>query len=199
MDNRWLCAGVAAGMLLAAGSLRAQDDPQKALADAMAAMTKMMGATQSVQVVDFRELKALLPDPLAGMKRKEATGEKSGAFGMNVAVARGEYEGAGDARLRVEITDMGGMGGLRAFAQVGWTMAEIDRETDDGYEKTAMIGGYKGFEKFNKTSKDGSAQIIVGKRFLVQVDGANCEMTVIKKALGELPLKKLEALSPASL
>ena len=47
-----------------------------------AAAGAAMGAVQAAEAVDFRELKALLPEELSGMKRGDAEGEKTGSMGF---------------------------------------------------------------------------------------------------------------------
>ncbi|MSO21892.1 MAG: hypothetical protein EXQ58_01280 [Acidobacteria bacterium] len=57
-------------------------------------MGEAFGAATGKKVtpVDFRELKALLPEALPGMRRTQAEGEKAAAMGLNISKAEGEYE-----------------------------------------------------------------------------------------------------------
>ena len=83
-------------------------------AAAAAAAGETLGALfsggQKVDPVDFRELKALLPEDIDGMKRGEAQGEKSGMGGLNVATAQARYSSGADTSLQLKITDMGSAG-----------------------------------------------------------------------------------------
>ena len=165
----------------------------------MEEMMKAMGAamavlsSNAVPVVDFRDLKALLPAELKGMKRTTATGEKNGAMGMTVSHAEGRYENGGGSSIQIKLTDMGGTGAM-SYMNLGWATAQIDRETDEGYEKTTTVGGHKAIEKYNTTGKDGEVQVLVNKRFMVEVHGNNVPMDTIKAALGQVDLTKLAAL-----
>lgn len=47
---------------------------------------------KEVETVNFRALKALLPEELDGLSRTSASGEKTNAFGINVSKAEGEYK-----------------------------------------------------------------------------------------------------------
>lgn len=188
-----------------AKAIRAAEAAEKSAPEAAAGIAAMMKAVTAAQqqqqqggaagTVDYKELKALLPEKVGDLKRTGATGEKSGAMGMAVANAEGTYEG-GDANLRIKITDMGGMGGLGAIAQAGWAMTEVDRESDDGYERTIKFKGFKALEKYDTKSKRGEMNVLVGARFQVEVDGDSVTPEQIKAALEAVDLQKLSTLKP---
>jgi hypothetical protein len=164
------------------------------------AMRKMAagaaGDGTTYQPVDFREMKALLPEELAGCKRTSATGERTAAMGFNVAQAEGKYESAAGGHLRVKLLDIGSSAGPLAMAAMGWGMIDIDRETETGYEKTTKIDGRKGFEKYDKSNKSGEVKVLVGSRFVVEITGNDLAMDDVKGALRKLDLAKLEGLKP---
>jgi hypothetical protein len=163
--------------------------------EAMKKMGEAMTSGKKVEPVDFRLLKSLLPESLPGMKRTSATGEKNAAMGINVSKAEAEYQAEGEkGRIDLNITDMGSMSGLTAMAAFGWAMTEIDRETDSGYEKTSTYGGFKAFEKYNKSNQDGEIQVLVGNRFSVEVKGYEVTMDQVKVALGKIDLAKLDGM-----
>ncbi|MGH9196956.1 MAG: hypothetical protein ACRD1T_14600, partial [Acidimicrobiia bacterium] len=151
------------------------------------------GTGKSVEPVDFRELKALLPESLPGMKRTNATGEKTAAMGFKVSKAEGRYTNDQGGSIDITISDTGTLSGFTAMAAYGWALAEMDRETESGYEKTTKIGGYKGYEKYDNESKNGEVNVLVGQRFVVEVDGNGVGMDVLKGALSKIDLAKLDA------
>jgi hypothetical protein len=168
------------------------------LGDAMAAMGAAVGgaanAGKKVETVDYKELKALLPESLPGMKRTDATGEKSSAMGMQVSNAEGRYSADNGGSMRVKITDIGSMTGLAGMAMYAWATVSVDRESDTGYEKTSTISGYKSHEKYDKSNKSGELSVLVGDRFVVEVDGSDVDMDAIKNALGKVDLGKLNSM-----
>lgn len=181
--------------------------PQEAMkqgADAMAAASAMIGAMASgdakgaVEPVDFRELKTLLPETIAGMKRGEESGERAAMGGMKVSHAQARYSDGGSTRLRVKITDTGSMSGFAGMAGAAWAMVDIDRETDRGYEKTSTVDGRKMHEKWNAKDKRGEVDVIVAGRFIVEVRGTGLEMKDLKQALKAIDFRKLEALKSAA-
>ena len=157
--------------------------------------TDMMKKGSKVETVDFRKLKELLPEELDGMKRTGASGEKTNSFGIKVSQSEGNYKSEdGQQNIKITITDLGSMKGLTGMALFAWTMADIDKETDDGYEKTTEFKGYKAFEKYNTTDKNGDLEIIVGDRFMVKGEGWGVDMDAIHNALGAIDLGALESM-----
>lgn len=180
--------GAASGMQGAAAGMQ----------NAAAAMQKMAEAMQAkgggAELVNFRELKALLPETLAGMKRTEASGEKAGFGGMVMAFGKARYKGEGGARLDLKMMDVGGMAAPMVLGTLGLASVEIDKETENGYEKTGTFDGHKSFEKFNKSSKRSELKLLIGSRFIVEVDGHEVSMDDLKAAVKSIDLAKLEAL-----
>lgn len=173
---------------------------------AMAAATDMLkaftGASNNPMAalggkpgVDFRELKALLPGEVAGLRRTNAQGKKTSAFGAEVTEARGEYGEAAGPHMNIKITDLAAMGPFGALAGMTWMVAEVESEDDDGYEKTTSYAGFKGLEKYTKSSKSGSAKVVVGNRFIVEIDGRGVEPVSLKAAAESIDLKALDALA----
>jgi hypothetical protein len=168
---------------------------QQDMSKAVESMQKAMASQSKVELVDFRELKALLPADLAGLKRGEASGEKSGAMGFSVSKAEATYDNDQGASIDIEMTDMGGLNNFAAMAQFAWAMHEIDRETDRGYEKTSTFSGHKAYEEYDRENKSGKIQIMVKGRIMVEVRGSSVEMDAIKAAAKQIDLKKLEGLA----
>ncbi len=187
------------GMLLAAGLARAAA-PQPGAAEMQKNLAAMMQAvtaasSNTAAVVDFRELKALLPTALKGLKRTSAKGERNGAMGMTVSQATGEYTAEAGGSVRIEIQDLGGTG-MAGFAAAGWQAADVDSESDDGYEKTYTHKGVKVHETYNTAGKSGDIKTLVGGRFMVSVSVSNLDAAQMKNALDQIDLAKLAALKP---
>lgn len=162
-------------------------------AGALPSMGAALGGTggKKIETVDFRELKALLPASLQGMKRTNATGQKNAAMGMQISSAEGEYSSDDGKSAKLEIADIGSMSGLAGIAAYAWAANEIDSESDNAYEKTTKFKGYKALEKYNKQSKSGELSVLVGSRFVVGVTGHGIDMDALKSALSSVDLAKL--------
>src|SRR5262249_13133729 len=173
------------------GAQAAQQAGAANLAQAMQMLAGQGAGGPKVEPVNFRELKALLPESLPGYKRTSANGEKAGAMGASISQANADYSGDGGAHIGVKVTDSGSMSGVLALGLAGWASAEIDRETETGYEKSTVIGGNKAFEKYDNRSKHGEVNVLVGNRFIVEVKGRDVKVEDLKAAVAKLDLGKL--------
>lgn len=161
------------------------------------ALAKMNQGKQ-ITAVTAATLKELLPKTLAGMTQTDASAERNQMMGMDMTLAEGQYEGQNDASLSLTLTDVGNMSGPMRMGMVGWAIAEYNRETDTGYEKTATYSGFKGMEEYDTESKSGTIRVFVADRFIIELDGSNTTMDTLKQALGQLDLKKIASLASGS-
>jgi hypothetical protein len=190
----------AAGKKLESVTAKGGQDVGAAVGDAMKALGALAGAAGGVvgagsfDPIDFRALKALLPQELAGFEKTESSGERNNAFGISVSEARQSFRTTdGSKTVRFEITDPGSLAGPFALANM-WINVDIDKETSNGYEKTSTVGGRKFHEKWDKSSRHAEVSAVVGNRFMVQIDARGVEMTEVKALLGKMDMAKLEAM-----
>lgn len=164
-------------------------DPQD-MEEAMNEVQKaLQGDGAKKEVVDFRQLKALLPEKLVGLERTAHNGEKVGALGFNMATASAEYRD-GTQELEATIVDFAGVASA-LMGMADWSNVEIDREDENGYERTTNIEGYKAFEKYNSRARSGELSVLVGGRFIVSLKGRDIDEKAFRKAVEALNLKKL--------
>ncbi|MBD2700892.1 transposase [Spirosoma sp. BT702] len=159
----------------------------------MASQAEELGKNGPVETVDFRTLKELLPADADGLPRKEATGEKNGAVGFVVSTANGKYANE-DGSETIELSLVDGGGSAMMIGLAAWSVVEIDKETEHGYEKTGKMGDNKSYEKYDNANKDGEIALLVNKRFIVSAKGRGVSMDKIKSALEDINLDKLAAL-----
>jgi hypothetical protein len=148
-------------------------------------------AASKGDAVDFRKLKELMPAELNGAKRTDCSGEKNkiGEMSMSHVTAKFKNGDADDApRIEVQVIDYSNV----QMAQ-GMTI-EIDKESDNGFEKTVKVAGNPGFETWKKDAKHGEVNLLVGKRYIVSVQTDNVPAEQVIKIVEALPLDKLAAL-----
>ena len=161
------------------------------------AMAKGLGAmvnggdTKTVPPVSFRDMQALFP-ALDGWEKGKPTGEKmTSPFAYSTAEVT--YT-KGDSRIQLKMADSG----FNQLFFAPFTMAMqagYEKETSDGYEKSAQVAGQPGFEKWNTEGKDGELTAIVAKRFLVTIEGNNVDdVKVLHEVAGKIDMAKLAAL-----
>jgi hypothetical protein len=157
--------------------------------------TAALMAGKATDAVDFRELKALLPESLDGLKRENADGQKTGAMGFTMSTAEGTYRSEDqNSSLDLKISDVGAMTGVGAMAAYAWATMEVDRENGNSYEKTMTLKGYRGHEEYDKDAKSGAVSILVGGRFVVEANGNNLPIEAIRGAFDKIDLGKLEGM-----
>jgi hypothetical protein len=152
--------------------------------------------------VDFRQLRDLLPDELAGLARTDLRGEKQQVLGtLGVSRASATYlddDAADPANLSVEIQDLGGMSSLAALG-VAWFFTSIDSETSTGFRRTREFDGHRGYQEFDSAGGygQGRIEVFVADRFMVKIDGRRVEPDVLERALQDIDLRALARMRDA--
>ncbi len=157
-------------------------------------LSTIVPANDKIEPVDYGELKDMLPSNFSGFKMVDDHGARKSMFGFRISQAEARYADRKENEIEISIIDFGSVKGIAGKAMLAWMSAEIDNESDDGYEKTTEYKGYKAFEKYNYENKDRKLSVIVAERFLVDVSGNGASMKTIKKAMSGVDLKKLKKL-----
>ncbi len=142
-------------------------DMAKAMQGMAAAFGGKTADGKAVEPVAFQTLQSHLPK-VSGWEMEEPEGER-----MTMPVAFSQIETKykkGEMRIDAKIVDTG-------FAQLlmaPWSMmmaAGYSRESSSGYEKSTSLSGNPAIEKWNKSSKNGELDVLVGKRFMLSLEG----------------------------
>jgi hypothetical protein len=149
------------------------------------------GSVQSVDPVSFRDMQALFPE-FEGWQKGKPTGERMSAP-FKFSQAEVEYT-KGDSRVELKMIDSG-FNQLLLTPYAMFLTAGYEKETSDGYEKSTKVNGQPGWEKWDSSGKDGELNALVGKRFLVQINGRGIEDTkLLHELAGKIDMAKLSAL-----
>jgi hypothetical protein len=180
---------------------KSSDDMSKGaqdMAKGLEAMAKgLAGASggdpnvKPVDPVSFRDLQAVMPD-VSGWEKASPTGERmSSPFSFSQASVI--YK-KGDAEITLKIMDSGFNQLL--FAPFAMFMATgYEKETQEGFERSLTVAGNPGWEKWDKASRNGDLNVVVDKRFLVQVEGREVDdIKTLHGVLDRTDLKKLATL-----
>ncbi|RMG93463.1 MAG: hypothetical protein D6705_18630, partial [Deltaproteobacteria bacterium] len=146
----------------------AAEDPAAALALAAQKM-QQQGALRKGPVVNWRKLIGFLPDEIGGFT---ATGDAKGTTTKMAPVpgaagteVRREYR-QGDARARVTIVDTTMSPALLSAFKL---TAGMEEDSSDGYTKGTTIAGHPARVEWKARSKQSTATVLVGDRYLVTV------------------------------
>ncbi len=161
------------------------------------AVGDMMGAITGGNATPIapQDLKALLPESLGSLKRESFETSGGEAMGIAGSSAKAVYA-AGDQRVQLTITDLGGLGGLATLA--GWANMTVDKETPDMIEKVYKQGGRTVREEYRKDGSHGEYTVILGNGVLVETQGDKIEMPALKTLASGVDLGRIEALKRAA-
>jgi hypothetical protein len=174
------------------GEAARKGDVQK-MGDAALQMGDALTAGTKTEPTDHRKLRALLPEAIAGLRRTSSEGQKTNVMGVASSKAVGVYTDGKAGRLEVEIIDIGTFTGIAAMA-FAWINVEVDKEGDDGYERTTTIAGRKAYERYSRKQRAGELDVMVAGRFVVTARGTDLDMKTFRAAVDAIDLAKLDAL-----
>jgi hypothetical protein len=145
-----------------------------------------------IAAIDPQQLKAFLPDTIAGLPRTEISAVSAGSAGFGASDAEATYT-AGDKHITLKVVDLAAVGGIAAMASA--MHVESDKETATGYDKESTVGGRWTTERYDNQGKDGEYSILVGNRFEIDADGSGVTMDDLKGAVAAVGPDKLEGLA----
>jgi len=170
------------------------DDPQAQSEAVGALFGAMFGGSKDGKPVESlapADLRAFLPETLAGFERQSVSSSRQTTMGIQVTEASATYV-HGDRRVTVELTDMAAMSGMMAMAGAFGTESESESAT--GYERTYVRGGQRIHEKWDSRSNRGEYGVMVADRFQVEADGSVEDIDQLKRVVGSIDLDGLAAL-----
>ncbi|MCB0527977.1 MAG: hypothetical protein KDC65_05850 [Saprospiraceae bacterium] len=166
------------------------ENMQNTMKQAEEAMKQMH---QPVEPVNFRKLQEVLPEKLAGYARTKKGGETAGAMGMKMSRADGTYKDGSGKTFKVEIIDTGGFS-MGVIGMATWAGVTIDKEDENGYERTSTLNGYKSYEKFRTAGSNSEVALIVENRFMVNASCRDCTIESLREIMGKLDLSSLKGM-----
>ena len=166
-------------------------------APSAAAIGALVGAAVSggkgVEALSTEEIKAYLPESLAGLPRTSLAAERSAALGIQASEAKADYSDGAGKSLHLELKDTGGAQGIIALAS--WAGVEEEREWQGGYERSYRADGRIVHERMD--GDRGEYRVVVGERFALGIEG-KASVAELKAALaGGIDLAALEQVAAA--
>lgn len=131
------------------------------------------------------QLKALLPEELAGIKR--STFNASTAMGF--AVGEAEYRTEDNKSIKLSLFDCAGEAGASYYSASYWMKMNMQSESDNGYTKTVDLMNGKAVETYDKSSNRYTLVYLGNDRVLVTLEGENISLDNIRDAAKSLNMK----------
>ena len=161
---------------------------------AAGAMIGAMTGTNAAPIA-AADLKSLLPESIGELKRESIESGGGDVAGIGGSSAKAAYV-AGDKRLRLSVTDLGGLGGMAALA--GWANMTSDRETPTEVEKTYKAGNRTVHEKQRKDGGSSEYTVLLANGVVVEAQGDRVDVAALKKVVEGIDLGKVESLKRAA-
>jgi hypothetical protein len=175
-------AGEAGGAAAANEAAKGMEQFAKGLEGMAGALAGARGADgKPVEPVSFRELQGIFV-PFDGWEMGKPTGEKiTVPFAYSQAKVKYRKE---NQQIEVSVTDSGlnqlMLAPFSLFLTTGY-----EKETEHGYEKSAKVAGYPGWEEWNSSNKDGEVNAVINKRFIVKFEGDGLDDIKVLHQLAE--------------
>jgi hypothetical protein len=156
-----------------------------AMAETADAFTKKTEELQKLSPYTLDQMKALLPEELAGAKRSKFSANSA----MGAAYAEGEYAINDSTELELKIFDCAGQAGAGIYSMQFLGMMNFQSESDDEYTKTIEFNGSKAVEHLDKRNNRSTLSYLSVDRLLVTLEGKNTTVDQLKQIAGSLTLK----------
>jgi len=167
-------------------------DQNAQVAAGMEALGTLFGGGKRVDPIAIDQLKAFVPETLAGLPRTSSNAEKTGFAGLMVSKAQATYGDGAQKSITLEVSDSGGASGLVGLA--GWAGVQEEKEDQYGSERTGKVDGRLTHEKISKSGGANEFGVVLGDRFMVSATGGGVDLPELKAAVASLDLGKLEAM-----
>lgn len=168
------------------------DNPFQALEQIGKSMTGQDGQ-KPVPPLDYHKLKEALPDPW-GWKRSNQKGEMMTLGQWSYSTASAEYD-KGGIHVECKINDFAYISALTAPFMMMFG-GKFAHESDEGYEKSVMLGENPAFERWDKNQKSGELTLWVGKRLIIEIEGRDlADPSVLHDFANAIDYKKIGPLS----
>lgn len=146
------------------------------------------------EVVDFKLLLPLLPEPPAGWKADPPEGSTEDLGEMKLTNVHRDYQKdqTGDApTTAISILDSAANPEYVESTTSAW---DADSSDVDGYSKKLNVEGMPGFETFENDGKHGSLWLLVAKRYFLQIETSGQDPKELQEWLKRIDVKKLAAI-----
>lgn len=157
------------------------------MGSSMQDVTKNIENLKNIPPLTNDELKAVLPEILLGLKRKELSVGDNAM--MNLSTAEAKYADDENRRVKVEIVDGAGETGS-AMVSIMMMGLNVNKEktTEFGFEKSTEINGAKSIVSEYKNGEDINSEIqtVLKNRYLVTLKADGFTYEELKSALSTL-------------
>ena len=153
---------------------------------------------EQVKAVNFRAIREFLPKTAAGIPRENASGETNKFLGYSISKVEGTYKHEDRKKrgqVNIEIVDAASVKAV-LLGLASWSMMEVDKEDDYGFERTMKYKGGKAYQKWDSKRNRGEFSTLAGDRFVIMIKAREVEMAKIIKIMDDIDFDDLLKLQP---
>ena len=174
---------------------RSLEQGGRGVADAIDKLQDAVGVNPDIEPADFRELKKALPTDLDGFTAGRAIGEKTKVMGIGSSQAEIRLSRNDQGSITIRIVDAGAVAGLAAWAgRAGGAISEFDRETETGFERSAVVDGTRTYEARDEATGASAIRMFYGDRFSIELSGQNVSWEELQSARDSVKWEHLDSL-----
>jgi hypothetical protein len=155
------------------------------LAGSSDAFQKKTEELQKLSPYTLDQMKAFLPEELAGAKRSIFKANSA----LGAAYAEAGYAINDSAHLELKIFDCAGQAGAGIYSMQYQAMMNFQSESDNEYTKSIDFKGGKAAEHLDRRNNRATLTYLAADRLLVTLEGKNTGVDLLKQAAGSLNLK----------
>lgn len=155
------------------------------LTQAADAMQKKAEELQKLTPYSLDQMKAMLPETLAGVKRSKFSANSA----MGAAFAEGEYKINDSTEVSLKVFDCAGQAGAGIYSMQYLGMMNFQSESDEEYTRTIDFNGSKAIEHGEKDGSNASFTFLAADRLLVTLEGDHVSSDQLKKMAESLSFK----------
>lgn len=148
-------------------------------------MTKQMESLKKLKPLSLDELKKLLPEEVAGMKKTNYNANSA----MGFALAEATYTKDDTTDVKLTVYDCAGEAGASMYGMTYMTKMNMQSESSDGYTKTVDFDGGKAVETYAKGSNETTLTYVSSNRLLVMLSGHNVDAGTLRQIAQNLNIK----------
>ena len=157
-----------------------------------AAATGMLGGGK---VIEVKVLKTALPEQMGGLARTAYESQDGSAIGVSASQVIADY-GTGERTVRLEISDLGGLGAMAAAA---FGMVQGEKEDAQHAERTWQENGRTMHESYEKDGTSAERRIALKNGIIVTLTAQKTDIATLRSMVAQLDIAALERLQrPAS-
>lgn len=149
---------------------QASGDSQAAAKAATEALGAALGGKTAGKAFDAQQLRAVLPDNVAGLARTSVEARTDNAMGVQLTHASAQYA-HDDKSVEVDVQDVGASS-ILAMGMAAWAHSTVDKETQEDVERVYRKDEVAYQENYRKDGTNAEFSMLLPNGILLKLNGS---------------------------